>query len=221
MQKAAFFDIDKTLYSGTLAVDFARQLRLNGIVAEALEENGLGEDADVVSVLKALQKSGKMPYKLYLEIVEKTAQLVKGRFNGLVLSLFKELREDGFCMVALSQAPFLVLKQYCNDIDGDSFDVVASAMPTTIRNNKGDVFLGPSSVISSEERDKGEWVKKLVDCYGFDLSLSLAIGDSFNDIAMLEAVGGRKIAYNPDEKLMEKAKSEDWEILMSKDKQDE
>ena len=221
MQKAAFFDIDKTLYSGTLAVDFARQLRLNGIVAEALEENGLGEDADVVSVLKALQKSGKMPYKLYLEIAKETARLAQGKFNGLVLTLFKELRKDGFCMVALSQAPFLVLKQYCNDIDGDSFDVVASAMPTTIRNNRGDVFLGPSSVISPEERDKGEWVKKLVDCYGFDLSLSLAIGDSFNDIAMLEAVGGRKIAYNPDEKLMEKAKSEGWEILMSKEGQDE
>ena len=218
MQKAAFFDIDKTLYPGTLAVDFVIQLKLNSSVAEILQENSLDEDADVVSVLKILQRSGKMPYELYLEIVEKTAQLVKGKFNGSVLSLFKELREDGFCMVVISQAPFLVLKQYCNDIDGDSFDVVASAMPTTIKDNKGDVFLGPNSVISSNDRDKGEWVRKIADCYGFDLSLSLAIGDSFSDIAMLEAVGGRKIAYNPDEKLMEKAKSEDWEILISKEK---
>lgn len=217
MQKAAFFDIDKTLYPGTLAVDFARQLKLNNEVAEILEENGLDQDADVVSVLKALQKSGKMPYGLYLEIAKETARLAQGKFNGLVLTLFKELRKDGFCMVALSQAPFLILKQYCNDIDGDSFDVVASAMPSTVNNN-GDIFLGPSSVISSEQRDKGEWARKIADCYGFDLSLSLAIGDSFNDIAMLEAVSGRKIAYNPDEKLMEKVKSEGWEILIGKEK---
>lgn len=212
MQKAAFFDIDKTLYSGTLAEEFAKQLKLNPTVPGILKEEELTLDIGTVELLVALRDSGKMPYRAYLEAVEKTFALVEGVFNTWTLSLFKELRRKGYCMVALSQAPFSLLKKYSEHIDGDSFDVVVSPMPV-IENNKEMAILGDRSLISTKERDKGQWVEKLAECYGFDLSLSMAIGDSVNDAPMISKVGGRKIAFSPDNELRSIAESKGWEII--------
>lgn len=212
MKKAAFFDIDKTLYPGILAVDFVNQIKLNPEASQIIEGLSLSEDAGVVNILKVLQSSGRMTYALYLSLIKKTFLEVKDKFNEEALGAFKYFREQGFCMVALSQAPFMLLKLYAQNIDGDSFDVVASPMPTFIESD-GNLVLGPNSVVSTNQRDKAGWVKHLAECYGFDLSLSCAIGDSKNDIPMLEAVGGRKIAFNPDSELKLKAESEGWEII--------
>lgn len=212
MKKAIFFDIDNTLYPGTLAVDFVQQIKLNIESSEIIKELGLSPDADAVEILKGLKASGKMPYKLYLSLIKKTFMVVKNKFNQEALEIFKEFRKQGFCMVALSQASFLLLKLYAQNIDGDSFDIVASPMPTFVE-SEGNLVLGPSSVIPASSRDKGDWIKHLSECYGLDLSLSAAIGDSKSDIPMLEAVGGRKIAFKPDSELKLKAETEGLEII--------
>ncbi len=213
MQKAAFFDIDNTLYPGTLAVDFVKQLKLNPLVLKIIKSSGLDQDADVVAILKALQKSSKMPYRLYLEITDQVANKAKGKFNQFSLDLFQKCRQEGFAMIAVSQAPFMILKRYCQDILGDSLDVIISPMPTTKLNGDNELVIGERSVISTDQRSKKDWLKAIAECYGFDLSKSIAIGDSASDIPMLEAVGGRKIAFNPDQDLRSKAELEGWEII--------
>jgi phosphoserine phosphatase len=129
------------------------------------------------------------------------------------LQLFKRLRKQGYCLVAVSQSPFVVLKHYCNAIDGDSFDLVSSPLPTIIENN-GIQYLGRHSVVSPDERDKYTAVTLLAKCYGFDLSKSIAIGDSLNDAPMMRAVSGQKIAYNPKDDLRAVAESENWDVII-------
>lgn len=214
MKRAAFFDIDNTLYPGTLAVDFARQLKLNPESAKIMNSLNLSPEADVVEVLKALQKSGMFPYQLYREVAEQTFQNAKNKFFKFSLELFQHYRREGYALVALSQAPFAVLKRYCQNVAGDSFDVIISPMPTTKLNDEGVIVIGERSVISTLERSKADWLREISECYGFDLSESIAIGDSATDISMLEAVGGRKMAFNPDKELSLRARDEGWEIVV-------
>ena len=41
----------------------------------------------------------------------------------------------------------------------------------------------------------------------------MAIGDSVNDAPMISKVGGRKIAFSPDNELRSIAESKGWEII--------
>jgi len=66
------------------------------------------------------------------------------------------------------------------------------------------------SVMFSEE--KAKIIKKICEEEGIDLINSYAYSDSFLDIPMLSVVGN-PVAANPDQKLLQYAKQNGWEIV--------
>lgn len=207
MKQIAVFDIDKCLYSGTLAVDFIKQMiAVGAISSDAPETNAYQaskSDTDLVAALKAAQIAG-INREDYLRAGSKIAQGAVSDLNKRVGDLLQQSKDQGRALIAISHSPYAVVKPFC-DLAGP-FDIVIAPMYQAV----GDK-IGTSSIIRATERSKGEWLVKLVDLYGFTFTDSTAIGDSSSDISMLDLVD-RPIAYNPDPDLEEHAKQRGWEI---------
>ena len=75
----------------------------------------------------------------------------------------------------------------------------------------GDVFTGELSGPPLAEEEKARHMRRLAEREGIDLSGSYAYGDSYADLAMLEAVGHPQ-AVNPDSRLAALAAGRGWPV---------
>ncbi|MCA9348945.1 haloacid dehalogenase-like hydrolase [Candidatus Saccharibacteria bacterium] len=209
MQRFAAFDIDQTLYAGTLAHDFVIELINHGVIPSDLEEvqkyfTNTSDEA-LVNALQQAQSLGQMSFKDYVQVGIDTAVSVAINTNRAVYDLMhKAWAVDGMTTIAISTSPYAVVKPFCDNVG--PFEFVIAPMAQNI-----DGFVGPRSIIRASERTKGEWLQGLIDLFGFVLKDSIAIGDSATDISMLELVE-RPIAYRPTPELRQVAEARAWEI---------
>lgn len=63
--------------------------------------------------------------------------------------------------------------------------------------------------------DKKSALKSLIDKHGLSTEKSIAVGDSLSDAAMLAMVE-QPIAFNPDQKLLDKAMENGWKIVVER-----
>ena len=218
MQRFAVFDIDKTLYKGTLAQDFVTALIEGGVIPKTQQsaQNYLSlraansslaeQDGALVKTLKEAQASGEMDFSRYAQIGAEVAQqaLQQTKLFERTKALFDKFKKEGRTLIAISTSPYVVVFPFCQALD---FNFILAPMAQNIAGK-----VGPRSIIKADEKNKGEWLQELVTMLGLRYEDSFAIGDSGSDISMLSLVQN-PLVFNPDPALQQEATERGWQVL--------
>jgi HAD superfamily phosphoserine phosphatase-like hydrolase len=123
--------------------------------------------------------------------------------------LIKELKSQGYFLIAISQSPKSILDEFCSQYGFDSV--------------YGRIYeIGPQDRFTGEVTDihliknKATIVKRVFDRHPeLTREGSIAVGDTDGDIPLLESVE-RPICFNPNQTLYTQAKRNGWEIVVER-----
>lgn len=221
MKPVAFFDIDGTIFRSSLLIELVNQLVREEIFpAEAILEyedsfenwknrEGTYEEYidDVVSVFVKYIKG--VHYGTFADIGRRVVMLQSKRVYRYTRDLIKELKAEGYTLIAISQSPKTVLDEFCEQY---GFDKVYGRIYEI---GPQDCFTG---AVSEEHliKNKANIVKRVFDRHPeLDRTRSLAVGDTDGDISLLESVS-RAICFNPNKALYTQAKRNNWEVVVER-----
>ena len=119
--------------------------------------------------------------------------------------LIKQLKSDGYFLIALSGSEMYAVQQFCNH---HGFDVAMG----DIYKEKDGIFTGEFEYIFGR---KDIILKDLIKEHNLTLEGSIAVGDSKGDMGMFECVE-RPIAFNPESRLYDIAVERGWEIVVER-----
>lgn len=208
MTKAAFFDIDGTLFRNSLLIEHFLKLVEAGILDRSIwteeigplfskYENRLGAYEDYLN--KSALAYQKAMVGLDKEIVDMYAQIVlaenKDKVYNVTRNAVKKHIEEGYLIFFISGSPdFLV----------DGFSKLYKATDSISTNyvfDENNKFTGKVIPMWDGESKLGA-VGRLKEKYDIDLSKSYAYGDTNGDITMFDLVGNPH-AINPSFELIE------------------
>jgi phosphoserine phosphatase len=122
--------------------------------------------------------------------------------------LLEELKKDNYYLLAISHSPKTVLDKFCINY---GFDKVY-----------GTIYeIGPEDKFTGEVTDehlimnKANILKRFVENNEFDLTESVAVGDTESDIPLLEWAQ-KPIAFNPNDALYKVAKLNRWKVVVER-----
>ena len=207
MTKAAFFDIDGTLFRNSLLIEHFLKLVEAGILDRSIwteeigplfskYENRLGAYEDYLN--KSALAYQKAMVGLDKEIVDMYAQIVlaenKDKVYNVTRNAVKKHIEEGYLIFFISGSPdFLV----------DGFSKLYKATDSISTNyvfDENNKFTGKVIPMWDGESKLGA-VGRLKEKYDIDLSKSYAYGDTNGDITMFDLVGNPH-AINPSDELI-------------------
>ena len=213
---AVFFDLDRTIIEGSSISQFGwaawraglidlRHLR--GELGRALFFGVFGEAGDV---------SDRTVPKL-LETIEgrRRSELMELR-EPLLRRMLDEARPETIRLLRLHAR----MGRDCYLVSASASEIVeplahelgfAGAIATEAEVVDG-VYTGRLAAPFRHGAEKATAIKQLAAEKGYDLSLSFAYSDSYNDLAMLELVG-IPIAINPDRRLTDVAYERGWPVV--------
>ncbi len=213
---AAFFDLDRTLISGSSVYTFGLVAWRNGmmptreVISDAAKAitfrfGGASDDkADMVrdrvlqgitgQTIEALESLGDQIIGTLLEHVRNEAQ-------GF-LSLHQEAGRDTYIVTA---SPIEIVQRFADELG------MTGAIATVAETVDG-IYTGRLAEPFCYGPGKAEGIAKLAAAKGYDLRLSYAYSDSASDLPMLELVG-HPVAVNPDRKLEAIARGRGWPIV--------
>lgn len=221
MKPVAFLDVDGTIFRSSLLVEIVSALVREGVFPAEAEEayadsykawrnrEGSYDDyiADVINVFYTHLKG--VHYGTLADVGRRVIAIQSKHVYRYTRDLVKELKNDGYMLVAISQSPKTLLDEFCRQY---GFDKVY-----------GRVYeIGPQDRFTgavAEEHliaNKANIVKRVFEK---DSSLSrersLAVGDTDGDISFLESVA-RPICFNPNALLYSHAKRNGWEVVVER-----
>lgn len=123
-------------------------------------------------------------------------------------NLIKQLRAEGYHLIAVSGSPSEVVEEY--NTHYLKFD---AAFGSLYELNDQDIYTGVAAFEPSQ--NKGEVVKQYAYEHGLSLEGSYGIGDTESDGSFLRLVTF-PIAFNPNQNLKEQAEKERWRIVVEK-----
>lgn len=221
MQKpVAFFDIDGTLFRSSLLIELVDRL----IDAEVFQK----EVREEFTEQKQKWQNREDTYEEYIDAVVKAFRKnIKGVFYGdladigrevvahsskrvytYTRDLIKELKNEGYFLVAISQSPKTILDDFCQQY---GFDKVY-----------GRIYeIGPQDLFTGEVTDehlianKANIIARVYEDQNLTKKRSVGVGDTDGDIPLLESVD-RPICFNPNKKLFDFAKRNDWPLVVER-----
>lgn len=217
-KKIAVFDIDGTLYRWQLFHELVEELTM----AEVFPDNTFrevdtawndwrggklhfhGYESLVVETL--MKYLPLIPISTFEAACDKVIAQSSHKLHAYPRQLLKDLREQGYTIVAISGSQQELLDRFAKKHD---IDIAIGA----VYERKDGRFTGETSRMTIGR--KAIILQELVDEHGFTLEDSVAIGDSDGDIELLSAVE-RPIAFNPSEGLFEHAKTTGWPIVIER-----
>jgi len=214
--KAAFFDLDKTVIAKASMAAFGSSFYKGGLLSKGAIIRTIYEHVIYLHLGASEKKLDKIRNSIL--------QVTKGWEQDKVKEIVEEALADTISPILYQEA--------LNAIDWHQAQGhlvwLVSASPEEIVKPLGR-FIGVDGVIASraEVNSEGYYTGKMeFYCYGpnkaqaiyeisqqydIDLQSSYAYSDSYTDLPILEAVG-HPIAVNPDKNLLKIAKSKDWEV---------
>ena len=221
MKKLAVFDIDGTLFRSSLLIELTNQLvskkifpasankeiekdYINWLNRESGYENYIGKVIDVYR--KNIEGF------LESEIEKAVSEVLKAEKKKLyryTRHLIKKLKSENYFLFAISGSPGHILTSFAKDIGFDKY----LGGYYEVKEGK---FTGIQPFGNPAE-DKKKTLKKFLNesKEEFDLKNSIGVGDTESDIAFLEMVGN-PIAFNPNLKLAQHAKRNNWKIIVER-----
>lgn len=216
LRAAAFFDLDRTLVSGSSGASIlvemtrARVLRRRWLLRESWVSIrfrlwGL-DDATTDAALARIGGYIKdVPTTRLEAIADATLERVLPRVYPSVLARVREHQAAGqpVYLVTASSQDFAEVFARALDLDG-AVGTRSEVIDGRYTGRAGGPFVYGEGKVTALEQ--------LAADHQLDLSASTAYSDSISDLPMLRAVG-TAVAVNPDRQLREVAASEGWEIL--------
>jgi len=220
MQKVAFFDIDGTVFRSSLFIELIEKLIAEEIFpAEATREyqgpyerwrnREGGYEAYIEAMIATFYNHIKgVHYGTVADLGREVIAVHEKRVYRFTRDLIKQLRRDGYYIVAISQSPKAILDAFCKSYGFDKvYGRIYEIGPT-------DRFTG---VVIEEEviKDKANIVARVLENDELTNEGAIAVGDTEGDISMFEAVE-RPICFNPNQKLYDYAQKMGWEVVVER-----
>ncbi len=221
MKPVAFFDVDGTIFRSSLLIELVEQLIKEEVFPEHAAEmfevssqdwrNREGSyDVYVNDVVRTFLLYIKgVHYGTFADIGRRVVALQSKRVYRYTRDLVKELKEQGYTIIAISQSPKTILDEFCQRY---GFDKVYGRVYEI---GPQDCFTG---VVSEEHliKNKANIVRRVFEKHP-ELSYegSIAVGDTEGDISLLESVA-RPICFNPNQALYTHAKRNGWEVIVER-----
>lgn len=208
MSKAAFFDIDGTLFRNSLLIEHFLKLVDAGILDRKIwtdeigplyskYENRFGAYEDYLN--KSALAYQKAMIGLDKEIVDKYAQIVlaenKDKVYNVTRNAVKKHIEEGCLIFFISGSPDFLVDDFSKLYEA------TDSISTTYVFDENNKFTGKVIPMWDGESKLGA-VGKLKEKYDIDLNKSYAYGDTNGDITMFDLVGNPH-AINPSFELIE------------------
>ena len=220
MRKIAFFDIDGTVFRSSLLIQLVEELIVQNVFPK---EARLG----YVDAYTAWQDR-EDTYEAYIDAIIKTYMThIKGVHYGTLADigrmvvekqgkhvyrytrdLIKELKEQNYFVVAISQSPKTVLDEFCKNY---GFDKVYGRMYEL---GPQDLFTGKTIDVHLIE-NKANIIRRVLEDEEFTSDDSVGVGDTEGDIPLLDMVA-RPICFNPNAALYEHAKRMGWSVVVER-----
>ena len=217
-QKLAIFDLDGTLFRWQLYHELVYKLKDKGCfppdVADKLDEAFLGWTSRRTSFhdyeMAMLNLFANQLPHISTETFDETAtEIVKSSGHKVyryTYNLLKQLKQDGYFLLALSGSQQEVVDQFAELYGFDGW--IGSLYE---RDEHG--FTG--NTVRHVPSSKDSIIIAYAEEHGYDLTEALAIGDSGSDISILSLVG-EPIAFNPAEELLDVARDKGWRIVVER-----
>lgn len=214
---AAFFDLDRTLISGSSAFTLAIEARRSGLLPTAQ----FTKDAASAAMFKLFGASDNTSD----EVRKRILGAVKGMERGDLVALNAEVlpklmervrpeakrlvdrhRKAGRDSFIVSAAPQEIVEPLAASLGMTGGIGTRSAVSDGVYTGElaGPFCYGPGKV---------EAMNELAEWNGYDLAQSYAYSDSVSDLPMLEAVG-HPVAVNPDASLERRARADGWPVVI-------
>lgn len=213
---AAFFDLDRTLISGSSVFAFGMAAWRHGMVTtrELLDDatnavifrfgGSTDEKADAVRdrILEAIQgRPVAEVEELGDEVIAQLLEAVRRESQALI-DLHEEAGRDTYIV---SASPIEIVREFANAVGlTGGIGTVSEIVDGT--------YTGRLSEPFCYGKGKATAIEKLASERGYDLRLCYAYSDSISDIPMLELVG-HPVAVNPDRALESLAYHRGWPII--------
>ena len=214
---AAFFDLDRTLISGSSAFTLALQARKAGLIPNV----EFARDAVGAATFKMLGASDNTTDEVRARVLKAVTGMRQSDLQALNTEVLPRLlarlrpearrlldrhRHAGRDTYIVSAAPQEIVEPLAHSLGMTSGigtrSVVVDGVYTGELN--GPFCYGEGKVLAMRE---------IADWQGYDLSQCYAYSDSASDLPMLEAVG-HPVAVNPDGKLERHARRHGWPIVI-------
>jgi len=221
MKPVAFFDIDGTVFRSSLLIELVQQLIEEDVFPP---EAALGFESElqewrsregsyesyIESVVNIFLKHIKgVHYSTFAKIGEHVVAEQSNYVYRYTRDLIKQLKNDGYYIVAISQSPKTILDGFCKQY---GFDKVYGRIYEI---GPQDKFTG---LVTDEHliKNKAGIVKRFFD-RNPELSQenSIAVGDTEGDIPLLESVVN-PICFNPNMELYNYAKRSGWKVVVER-----
>lgn len=219
-RKVAIFDIDGTIFRSSLLIELVEALIADGLFPATAQKNYEREykrwlnredtyEKYIMAVVAVFTKNIKgVPYKSFLDTGKKMVANKKNMVYRYTRDLIKDLKKRGYFLLAISQSPKGILDPFCKEL---GFDKVY-----------GRIYeLGPQDCFTGKVTDehlianKANIVRRAVEKEKLTLKNSVGVGDTDNDISMLELVD-TPICFNPNQVLYRYAKLNNWKIVIER-----
>jgi HAD superfamily hydrolase (TIGR01490 family) len=219
-QKFAVFDVDGTIFRSSLLIEVVEMLIARGVfpahAREAYEEareQWLNRDGNyekyIHGVVEAFMVHIKgVHYGDFMDIARETVELHRKRTYRYTRDLIKQLKRDGYFLVAISHSPKAILDLFC---PGLGFDKIYGIF----------YEIGPEDRFTGAIADKdlilnkALVLKRVVEKEHLTFSRSIGVGDTESDISFLELVD-RPICFNPNSTLYRTAKVRQWNVIVER-----
>jgi HAD superfamily hydrolase (TIGR01490 family) len=221
MQKVAFFDIDGTVFRSSLLIELVQALIKRGLFPEEAQEEyreayeaWWNREGDYETYIEAVINTFRthlkgVHYGEMADVGRAVVAVQRRRVYRYTRDLIKDLKVDGYHIIAISQSPKTVLDDFCMQY---GFDKVYGRL----------YEIGPQDRFTGEVIDE-HWIKNKANIVKrffdnnpeFTLKDSVAVGDTEGDIPLLEAVE-HPICFNPNQNLYTYAKRMKWEVVVER-----
>jgi HAD superfamily hydrolase (TIGR01490 family) len=215
-RSAAFFDLDRTLMSGSSGFYWARAAAGAGLMSRRALAGDAVENVRFrlrgstdAGTEKVKQRLGRMlagkPVRDFARLGPQVLAGVLPRLYPQMLAIAWEHQDAGrpiYIATASSQ---------------DSADMIAHVLGFdgavgSVLEKDGDVYTGNFDGPMAYREGKADRIREVAEQEGYDLAECWGYSDSESDLPMLRVVG-HPVAVNPDGPLLKVAREEGWEIL--------
>lgn len=216
LREAAFFDLDKTLMSGSSSMEFARVARDRGIISRTqvirwgvdhLKFRIRGaSDEETARVLAVAQESiGGSPASVIDRMWPEVLAGILPRIYPRVLAEVHRHQDEGRLAYIISAAGSDMVESLARilGMDGGIGTRYRIEDGRYTGELDGPFVYGPGKVTA---------MKEIATARGIDLASSWAYSDSRSDLPMLEAVGNA-VVVNPDPELAAIALERGWDLM--------
>ncbi|MBI2008950.1 HAD family phosphatase [Candidatus Saccharibacteria bacterium] len=146
-----------------------------------------------------------LSYKDFKKAVNAVFDEYKDQIYIYTRELVKRLKKEDYLLFAISGSQMEIVSKIAKHY---SFDDCVG----TIYEHEKDKFTG---AMTAHLGGKHVVLQELIDKHRASIADSIAVGDSAGDISMMEIVK-TPIAFNPEQKLFEHAKTKGWKIVIER-----